>query len=75
MPDKKLLRLPEVLGCIGLSRSTVYQMIKAKEFPPQVRLGARAVAWDSAQVQAWIADRIARARPDQCTGSIHNAQS
>ena len=74
MPDKKLLRLPEVLGCVGLSRSTVYQMIKAKEFPRQVRLGARAVAWDSAQVQAWIAERIARARPDQGMGAICAAQ-
>ncbi len=73
MPDKKLLRLPEVLGCIGLSRSTLYQMIKAKDFPSQVRLGPRAVAWDSEQVQAWIADRIARATPDQGMGSIHAA--
>ena len=72
MSDRKLLRLPAVLGCTGLSRSTLYQMIKAKEFPRQVRLGARVVAWDSAQVQEWIADKIAGAGP---SGPFHPVQS
>jgi prophage regulatory protein len=67
MDDKKLLRLPCVLSCTGLSRSALYQKIKAKDFPSQVRLGTRAVAWDSAQIQAWIADRIARAIADEHT--------
>ena len=61
MPDNKLLRLPKVLAATGLSRSGLYQMIQSGDFPSQVRLGTRAVAWDSERVQAWIADRIARA--------------
>ena len=72
MSDKKLLRLPAVLRCTGLSRSTLYQMIKTKEFPHQVRLGVRVVAWDSAQVQEWIADKIARAGP---SGPLQPVQS
>jgi prophage regulatory protein len=65
--DNKLLRLPAVLAATGLSRSGLYQKLKANDFPPQVFLGTRAVAWDAAQVQTWIADRIARARPDRRT--------
>jgi prophage regulatory protein len=73
--EKKLLRLPEVLGCTGLSRSGLYQMIKAEDFPSQVPLGTRAVAWDSAEVQAWIADRISRARPAQRTVVANGIQA
>jgi prophage regulatory protein len=67
MSDNKLLRLPEVLSLTGLSRSSLYQKIKAKDFPNQVPLGARAVAFSSAAVQKWIEDRIARAGPAQRT--------
>ena len=72
MSDNKLLRLPEVLSLTGLSRSSLYQKIKAKDFPNQVHLGARAVAFSSAAVQKWIEDRIARARPAQRT-AVANA--
>jgi prophage regulatory protein len=67
MSDNRLLRLPDVLAATGLSRSGLYQMIKSGDFPSQVLLHTRAVAWDSEQVQAWILDRIARARPDRRT--------
>jgi prophage regulatory protein len=66
MSDNKLMRLPEVMAVTSLSRSGLYQRIKSGDFPSQVQLG-RAVAWDSAQVQKWISDRIARARPAQRT--------
>jgi prophage regulatory protein len=65
--EKRLLRLPEVLAITGLSRSGLYQLLKVNDFPSQVQLQARSVAWNSAQVQAWIADRISRARPARST--------
>ncbi|MGN6383169.1 MAG: helix-turn-helix transcriptional regulator [Dyella sp.] len=56
-----IIRRPELLEAIGLSRPTVYRMMKAGTFPQQVRLGAAAVGWLRAEVEQWIAER-ARAR-------------
>lgn len=57
---KQLLRLPQVQQSVGLSRSEIYRLISLGQFPKPVPLGARVVAWPSDEVQAWIAERIAR---------------
>lgn len=57
----QLLRLPAVKARVGLCRSTIYNRIAEGTFPPPISLGARAVAWDSRAVDAWIAERIAKA--------------
>jgi prophage regulatory protein len=43
----------------GVSRSHLYALMQKGEFPRPVRLSARAVAWDSVAVLAWIDGRIA----------------
>lgn len=57
----KLLRLNQVLDRVGLSRSTLYALIKAGEFPRQRQLSARSVGWVEAEVNAWIASKIGQA--------------
>lgn len=49
-----ILRRPSVEAKTGLSRSSIYRMIQEGKFPAPVRLGKRAVGWDSMAVQAWI---------------------
>lgn len=56
---QSLLRLPAVKARVGLCRSSIYARVAEGTFPAPVSLGARAVAWDSRAVDAWIADRIA----------------
>ncbi|GIB10425.1 transcriptional regulator, putative [Vibrio cholerae] len=41
----RLIRFREVLTMTGLSRSSLYRFIEENQFPPQVQLGGRAVAW------------------------------
>lgn len=53
-----MMRLPEVLSLVGLSKSTLYSLIKTGDFPAPVKLGARAVAWPSHLVNQWLADRM-----------------
>ncbi len=53
-----LLRLPSVCALVGLSRSQIYRMVKAGEFPAAVQLGANSVAWPAERVSAWIAEKI-----------------
>ena len=56
------LRLPEVKKRVGLSKSFIYQQIAEGAFPAPIPLGARAVGWDSEEIDSWIAGRISSAR-------------
>ncbi len=55
----RLLRLPRVQARTGLSRSTIYVRAADGSFPNPVRLGARAIGWIAAEVDAWIREQIA----------------
>jgi len=54
----RFLRLPEVIQISGYRRTTIYEMIKAGDFPAPVHLGPRAVAWVESEVEAWMQERI-----------------
>lgn len=54
----RLIRFREVLAMTGLSRSSVYRFIEENQFPSQVQLGGRAVAWVESEVQEWITQRV-----------------
>ncbi|MBH3134922.1 AlpA family transcriptional regulator [Serratia marcescens] len=58
-PRERFIRLPEVLYTTGLSRSTVYEMMSRKQFPAQVSLGGKNVAWLASEVELWMDERIA----------------
>ncbi|WP_097138650.1 MULTISPECIES: helix-turn-helix transcriptional regulator [Pseudomonas] len=53
-----LLRLPAVCALVGLSKSQIYRLIQAGEFPAAISLGANSVAWPAERVHVWIADKI-----------------
>lgn len=57
--SERLLRRKEVEDRVGLSRSTIYEMMSKGQFPKPVKLGLRAVRWREEDVDAWIAARIA----------------
>jgi prophage regulatory protein len=52
-----ILRLPAVLKRVGLSRSSVYKMLKEQQFPASTRVGKSAVGWLDSQIQAFIEAR------------------
>lgn len=51
-----ILRRKQVEFETGLSRSTIYQRIKTKTFPPAVQLGPRAVGWRRGDIDQFLAD-------------------
>ena len=51
------LRLPQVKTKTGLSRSAIYAQQEEGIFPPSIPLGARAVGWLEAEVEAVIRAR------------------
>ena len=54
----RLLKLKEVCTDTGLSRTHIYRLMAEGEFPKQICLTKRAVAWDERAVQAWINERL-----------------
>jgi len=58
IPDLRLIRLPEVKSRTGLSRSEIYRRIAAGTFPRALKLGERASAWNSREVDGWIFAKI-----------------
>jgi prophage regulatory protein len=62
-PDEVIfLRLPKVKAVTGLSKSSLYELIRANSFPAPVHLGARTVAWVASEVKQWAAERILSSR-------------
>ena len=55
---RSFLRLKQVKAATGMSRSWIYEAIRRGEFPSPIQLGIRAVAWDSAAIANWQAERI-----------------
>ena len=55
--EQKILRRLDVQRITGLSKATLWRLVKAGDFPRPIRLGARAVGWKAQEVVAWIDSR------------------
>jgi prophage regulatory protein len=54
------LRLTDVTRITGVPRSTIYDLIKRKQFPEQIKLSERMVAWSAAEIADWQKRQIAK---------------
>lgn len=57
---EKFLSLREVLVRTSLSKTHTYRLINAGYFPRPVPLGPHRVAFLESEVEAWMAERVAR---------------
>ena len=56
-PADRLLTRREVEARAGLSRSSLYRLMRQGMFPEPIRVGVRAVRWPSSEIDAWLASR------------------
>ena len=56
---KRFIRLPEVINRTGYRRTSIYEKIAEGTFPAPIKLGPRAVAWVSEEIESWMDARIA----------------
>lgn len=59
-PRDRFMRLPEVISTCGLSRSTIYDLISREQFPSQISLSGKNVAWLASEIDGWMQARIAQ---------------
>lgn len=60
----KMLRLPEVLERVGLSRSMVYKMMSEDRFPQVVKI-SKASRWTEQSIEDWLQARIQASSADR----------
>ena len=51
---ERILRIAQVLDRTGLSRSTLYRMIKAGHFPRQIQIAPRCCGWRESDITRWL---------------------
>ena len=56
--NSQFIRLPQVKELTTLSKSSIYRLISDGDFPKQVLLGSRSVAWVRSQVEDWCHQKI-----------------
>ena len=56
--ERRILRLEEVEAKSGFKRAHIYALMRTRQFPQALRLGVRAVGWDSIEIDQWIAERV-----------------
>ena len=60
----RFLRLAEVSNRVGLSRATIYRLMDAGEFPKQIQITLRSVAWLEKHVDDWVQARVEKRGTD-----------
>jgi prophage regulatory protein len=58
--SERILKLAETLSMTRKGRTSMYDAIKANQFPQPVMLGKRAVGWRESDLIAWIESRPKR---------------
>lgn len=61
----QLLRMSQVRESVGLSKTQLYRLIAAGQFPQQIKIGSRASGWLLEEVDQWVQARANERRPVQ----------
>lgn len=69
IPDNALLRLPQVLALIPVSRSAWWAGCKTGRYPKPVKLGPRTTAWRASDISALL-DRVSSKAEEEGKGRI-----
>jgi prophage regulatory protein len=57
-PPIRILRRWQVQDTVGLSRATIYQLMREGRFPKRVKISVRAVGWIEHEIQEWLMKRV-----------------
>jgi len=56
----KAASLRDVKDITSFSRATIYRKIKDSGFPKPMKISAKRVVWDEAQVRAWLNEQVSQ---------------
>lgn len=63
-PNDRILRMPELVKTVGLSRPQIYLLISQNKFPKQFKLtpGGKVAGWLQSEVMEYIRSRVIESR-------------
>lgn len=56
------LKLEEVIERVKLSKKQIYRLINAGQFPSQINISPRRVAWVASEIEEWCVMKIDESR-------------
>ena len=56
-PERQILRVADLEAQLGLSRTTIWRLRRAGQFPQPIRLSANAVGWPARAIDEWLTAR------------------
>ena len=56
--EMSMLNIKQVCTKCGLSRSTIYRLMNAGDFPKAVKLTAKRIAFRVEDIEHWLATRV-----------------
>ncbi|ULJ61899.1 AlpA family transcriptional regulator [Wielerella bovis] len=56
--EMSMLNIKQVCTKCGLSRSTIYRLMNAGDFPKAVKLTAKRIAFRVEDIENWLATRV-----------------
>lgn len=68
---KRMIRRHELRQIVPLADTTIYEMEQRGEFPRRFALTPRCVVWDLAEVEAWLNERLSKARRSSVERAPH----
>jgi prophage regulatory protein len=71
----RMLRLHEVFNATSLGKTKINELRCEGNFPTCVKITAHSVAWVEAEVQAWLAGRVERARSETAAPRTQRLQA
>lgn len=71
LPFRRTIRRHELRLIVPLAETTIYEMERCGEFPRRFNLTPRCVAWDLAEVEAWIEQRKQAPRGNVTKPDVH----
>ena len=54
----RLLRMADMVEKIGVSKGTIYGLMRTQGFPRSFKIGTRATGWLAHEVEAWLERRV-----------------
>ncbi|MDH5904612.1 AlpA family phage regulatory protein [Vibrio splendidus] len=52
------LNVREVMGLVGLGRTSIYALMEQGKFPSSIRVGAKSVVWRLYEIELWMKQKI-----------------
>jgi prophage regulatory protein len=62
-PNRRLLRLVEVQAIVPFNKNQLRRLEQKDLFPKRIKLGERSIAWDAAEIEAWLEAKKAERKP------------